>query len=314
MPLPHVDVVGVGENSIDYVYRLPQLPRTGGASKIEIAESLVSPGGQVTTTLCACAALGLSTSYLGAFGRDDKAALIRDVLAQRGVDVSHARTCDAGSRYAVILVEEGTGERVVLWHREPALALSPADLPREPIRGARLLHVDGVDEDVAIAAAGVARAAGIPVTSDIDRVTARTPDLIAAVTVPILAEGVAEALTGEHDLERALRALRRRHPGWLCVTRGARGAVLLDGDTLHEVDGHPVAAVDTTGAGDVFRGAFIYALLRGDGPSVVLRFANAAAAISCTRLGAIASVPRREEVDAMSGKLGAAGSVLRGPS
>jgi sulfofructose kinase len=299
MPPAPVDVVGVGENSIDYVYRLPHLPRSGGASKIEISGHLVSPGGQVTTTLSACAALGLSTSYLGAFGGDDKGAAIIGALRQRGVDLSHAPTRRVGSRYAVILVEDGTGERVVLWHRDPALALRAGELPAEAIRQARLLHVDGVEEEIAIAAATIAREAGIPVTSDIDRVTDRTADLVAAVTVPIVAEGVPEALTGETDLEGALRALRRRHPGWLCVTRGARGAVLLAGNTLHTVAGHAISAVDTTGAGDVFRGAFIYALLRGDAPADVLRFANAAAAVSCTRTGAIASVPLLEEVEEM---------------
>jgi sugar/nucleoside kinase (ribokinase family) len=232
---------------------------------------------------------------VGAIGGDDKAGLIREALLHRGVDLSYAPGRSAGSRYAVILVAAGTGERVVLWHREPSLALRPGDLPAEAIRRARLLHVDGVDEEVAIAAASIAREAGIPVTSDIDRVGSRTRDLVSAVTVPILAEHVPEALTGEADVERALRALRRSHPGWLCATRGARGAVLLAGDVLHEVAGHVVDVVDTTGAGDIFRGAFIYAMLRGDAPADVLRVANAAAAVSCTRLGAIASVPTLAE-------------------
>ena len=107
---------------------------------------------------------------------------------------------------------------------------------------------------------------------------------------------VPQALTGEADVERALRALRRHHDGLLCVTRGARGAVLLDGDDLHQVQACVVDVVDTTGAGDVFRGAFIYALLNGDAPADILRFANAAAAISCTREGAIGSVPTLKEV------------------
>ena len=82
----------------------------------------------------------------------------------------------------------------------------------------------------------------------------------------------------------------------LCVTLGARGAMLLEGDRLHHVPGLPVEVVDTTGAGDVFRGAFITALLRGDSPADILRFANAAAALSCTRLGAIDGIPAIEEV------------------
>jgi sulfofructose kinase len=115
--------------------------------------------------------------------------------------------------------------------------------------------------------------------------------------VPILAEHVPRALTGESDLERALRMLRKSHGGPLCVTLGARGSMLLDGDQLYRVRAPSVHAVDATGAGDVFRGAFIDALLRGDNPVDILRFANAVAALSCTREGALDSVPTRREVE-----------------
>jgi sugar/nucleoside kinase (ribokinase family) len=156
--------------------------------------------------------------------------------------------------------------------------------------------VDDVDQAAAIAAARIGREAGLHVTSDIDRITERTEDLIAAVTLPIFAEHVTPTLTGEMDPERALRKLRKRHEGWLCITLGSRGAVLLEGDRFVHVPAFRVDAVDTTGAGDVFRGAFIYAMLRGHEPPDVLRYANAAAGLSCTRLGAMNGVPSMEDV------------------
>jgi sugar/nucleoside kinase (ribokinase family) len=139
----------------------------------------------------------------------------------------------------------------------------------------------------------------VPVTSDIERVTNRTPELVAAVSVPIFGEHVLEPLTGERDFEAALRAMRLRHDGLLCVTLGAHGAMVLDGDQFHHMAGLRVPVVDTTGAGDVFRGALIYALLRGDAPLDVVRFANAAAALSCSRVGAMSSVPTVQEVEAL---------------
>jgi sugar/nucleoside kinase (ribokinase family) len=183
----------------------------------------------------------------------------------------------------------------------------------------RALHVDDTDEEAAIRAASLGRAAGIPVTSDIERLTDRTEELVAAVTIPIFAEHVLEPLTGERDFERALRKIRRQRGGsertrpaggsrpgpfgpgddLVCVTLGARGAMLLEGDRLHLAPALPVNVVDTTGAGDVFRGAFITALLRGDSPAEILRFANAAAAVSCTRLGAIEGVPTVAETLAL---------------
>jgi sugar/nucleoside kinase (ribokinase family) len=288
-----LDVVGVGENSIDVVYQMP-----GAARR-------VSPGGQLATTLCTCAAMGLRVAYLGTFGDDGNGTLIRRELEARGVDVTGARTRRAPNRYAVILVD-ARGERTVFWHRDASLRLEPGDIPRDVIAGARLVHVDNVDEEAAIRAARFARDAGRHVTTDIDRVTPRTGELVGSATVPILAEHVPRALTGESDPEHGLRALRRRHDGMLCVTLGARGAMLLYGQRLYQIGAYPIQAVDTTGAGDVFRGAFIHALLRGDSPERILRFANAAAALSCTREGAIGGVPTQMDVDAFRATYGEA--------
>ena len=293
------DVVGLGENSVDVVYRLaaPLTPH----GKMPVAGGGTLPGGQVATTLCTCSALGLSSRYFGTFGNDEHARVIRGALETCGVDTRAALVREAPNRHAVILVEEGTGDRTVLWQRDPALALRADEVPPDLLSGARLLHVDATDEAASLAAAASARSAGLPVTTDIDRVTERTAALIAAATLPILAEQVPAALTGESDPERALRALRQRHGGMLCVTLGARGAMLLDGNRLHHVSGFSVNAIDTTGAGDVFRGALIYALLRGDPPDLMLRFANAAAAVSCTRPGAIGGVPTLPEIEALEG-------------
>ena len=293
------DVVGIGENSVDLVYRVPHLP--GPGEKVQVVNCRRLLGGQVATTLATCAALGLRTRYVGAFGNDEHGRLIRSELEQRGIDTSHATVRYAPNRHAVILVDEQTGERTVAWQRETSLRIRPDDFPGEALTGARLLHVDNVDEDAAIAAARLARAAGLIVTTDIDEVSSRTKDLVAAASFPILAAHVTRALTGETDPERALRALRNQHDGMLCVTLGARGSLLLTGEQLHMAPALRVNAVDTTGAGDVFRGALIYSLLHGDSPEMMLRFANAAAAISCTREGAIGGIPNLLEINQLIG-------------
>ena len=289
------DVVGIGENSVDLVYRVPRLP--GSGEKVRVGSCRRLLGGQVATTLAACAALGLRTRYVGAFGNDEHGRLVRSELEQRGIDTTYATVRYAPNRHAVILVDEHTGERIVAWQRDASLQIRPGDLPDDALTGSRLLHVDNVDEEAAIAAAQRARAAGLTVTTDIDEVRTRTPALVAAASFPILAEHVPQALTGQSDPERALRALRLLHDGMLCVTLGARGSLLLAGETLAVAPAFRVDAVDTTGAGDVFRGALIYSLLRGDSPDVMLRFANAAAAVSCTREGALAGVPNLQEIE-----------------
>jgi sugar/nucleoside kinase (ribokinase family) len=283
-----VDVIGVGANSIDYVYRVPAHPVPDSAtSKLKIVENLISPGGQTATTLCTCAALGLQTSYIGTIGNDDNGTRMRDELARRGVDVSHVIVRDATNPFAVILIDQQKGERVVMWDRQPRATLRPDDLDPSAIAGARLLHVDDVDEEAAIAAARIARAQDIPVTSDIERVTQKTEELIAQVTVPIFEEHALEVFTGEKHPERGLRKLGR---DLACVTLGARGAMLISGDRVYLEPAVQVSVVDTTGAGDVFRGAFIVSMLRGDAPESILRFANRAAGLSCTRIGAIGGI------------------------
>jgi sulfofructose kinase len=299
---PTVDVVGFGENSIDYVYRLSTLPTTE-MGKLRVQQRSAVPGGQVATTMAACAGLGLRAAYVGSFGHDEGSALVRAELEAHGVDLRHSMVREAANRYAVILVDERDGERIVLWDRDERLKIRPADVRAEWIAGARLVHVDAVDEDASVALANAARDAAIPVTSDIDDVSAFTEELIAAVTIPIVAEPLAVALTGESDPERALRKLRRRHGGLLVVTLGSRGAMLLDGDHLHHEPAAAVDVVDTTGAGDAFRAGFIYALLQGSEPSDLLRVANAAAAVSCTRAGAMRSVPTLAEVQRLVPRL-----------
>lgn len=294
------DVVGVGANSVDYVYRLPDFPAPEGPkSKLRIVQHALSPGGQTATTLCTCAAMGLEPTYVGAAGNDDNGELIRDELTNRSVDVSHLAIRDTDNAFAVILLNEKQAERVVLWHRKSELDLEPEEIDPDLISGARLVHVDDVDEGAAILAASLAYASGIPVTSDIERVGARTRELLSFVTIPIFAEHVLEALTGEKDFERGLRAVKAAHHDMVCVTLGARGAMMLSGDRLYRVAGIPVDVVDSTGAGDVFRGAFIASLLRGDGPQDILRFANLAAALSCTRPGAIGGIPALAEIQAL---------------
>ena len=301
--LKTLDVLGVGCNSVDYVYRLPAAPRANSATaKLRIHSHTVSYGGQTATAIAACAALGLRAGYLGAIGADDNGRRLRAELERRGVDVSHVLTRECVTRFAVITVDNASGERIVLWDRDERLSLGAADIPASTIASARLVHVDDEDQEAAIVAATLARAARVPVTSDIERMTNRTAELVAAVSIPMFNEHLLPQLTGEADHERALRKLRRSHEGLLCVTLGAHGAMLLDGDELVREEGFEVEAVDTTAAGDVFRAAFIYAHLRGDAPRAMLRFANAAAAVSCTRAGAMTSVPSLQDVDdAISG-------------
>jgi sulfofructose kinase len=292
------DVVGIGENSVDSVNLLPGYPQPyGPAAKMRIRERRVLCGGQMATAMCACASLGLRAKYVGVTGTDDNGRRIRAELQGRNVDISDLVIRDVENRFAVILVDETTGDRIVLWDRDERLKLRDQELPMAALANASVVHVDDVDDEVAIRAARLARDAGAMVTSDIDRLTDRTEHLASSVTHAIFAAHVPPHLAGTNDLEAALRALHRRYGNIVVVTMGEHGAMAFDGTRIHREPAFPVHAIDTTGAGDVFRGGFIYALVNGQPIDQALRTANAAAAVSCTRLGALNGVPSLAEVN-----------------
>jgi len=290
-------VIGVGANSVDRVVILPGAIHILGASgKMPLVTRSLMCGGETATLLCACASFGLKSAYVGVVGADSEGETIRTALSSRGVDVRQLREHPTTTRGSVILVNRDTGDRIVLSDRNQALNFRPGEISLSQISSTRVVHVDDADQDAGIGVAAFAAGAGIPVTSDIDKISDRTESLVAAVTYPIFDSHAPVVLTGEADPERALRKLRRLNAGLLCMTLGASGAAALDGDRFVLSPGFDVNPVDTTGAGDVFRAGFVFGLLRAWPLVDQLRFANAAAALSCTRLGAIASVPTLDEV------------------
>jgi len=298
--LSEVDVLGLGENSVDRVLVVPHLPGSSKApSKMRVGASIRSCGGQVATAMAACASLGLRAAYAGVVGTDDDGRLVRETLTALGVDVTHlSAVTNAVTRWATILVDAGNGERAVLWDRDDALAMPAETVAAIDVAAVRLVHVDDTDLPASLQLAAAARRAGRLVTTDIDA-GRDVMALLQLATHPILSEHALTTLSGESDPERGLRALRRQCRGVLAVTLGAHGAMALDGDVLLTAPGIHVAAVDTTGAGDVFRAGFITALLGGRSLAETLRFANAAAALSCTRVGAMGGVPTLADTQAL---------------
>jgi sulfofructose kinase len=290
-----LDVVGVGTNSVDEVLQLPvDTAAVPAGGKVRVSDRRFLCGGQTATVMAACAALGLRSGYLGAFGSDEHGRLIRNALKSCGIDVRGSVECDAPNRGAVILVDPH-GSRTVLWHRSDRLTV-PFQQLRVSALDARFVHIDDDDPELALHATTIARSAGTPVTSDLEHVSDRVEQLIASVTFPIFEQHLPARVTGEQDYERALRKLRRLNDGLLVITLGEEGSVALDGDMFHVAPAFKVKVVDATGAGDVFRAGFIYGLLQKSNVADRLRFANAAAALSCTRLGAIPAVPSLAEV------------------
>jgi sugar/nucleoside kinase (ribokinase family) len=288
-------VVGLGQCSIDHVALVDGFPPFAG--KVAMRGYRRLPGGQIATALLACAKLGLRTAFVSSVGDDGVAELVLAPLRAAGVEVSRVLVMSgAASQLALIVVDERSGERTVVWHRDPRLTLPRERLAREDIERGRALHVDAGDPDAASWAARTARAAGLPVFADVDTVGPGVDDVLRAVDFPIVSSQFAERRFGGPDEAlRGLAALGARFP---VVTLGDRGALAGAPGGRLASPAFQVPVRDTTGAGDVFHGAFIVAVLEGAGPVRALRIANGAAAMNCRALGAQGGLPTRAELDA----------------
>ncbi len=288
------DVVGLGQCSLDHVLEVDGPPPFGGKERARDYARL--PGGQIATALLACSRLGLRTAFVSAVGDDVAAPEVLDPLRAAGVDLSGVVVRPgATSQLAVIFVDRKSGERTVLWHRDPRLALEPSSLDLERFAEARAVLLDGGDIELSTAAAEAARAAGRPVVLDADTPAPGIDALLRAVDFPVVSREFAIGRFGSP--EAAVRALAEQGARLPVVTLGVRGALAWwEGECLAS-PAFAVQARDTTGAGDVFHAAFTVGLLDGLDARALLRFANAAAALSCRGFGAQGGLPKRSEIE-----------------
>ena len=297
-PLPLVDVTGVGLNATDTLIRLRHFPALD--SKMEILSSDVLPGGQVASALVACQSWGLRTRYIGKVGSDAAADLQRADFARAGVEAHLLAVPDCSSQLAYILVDQPSGERTILWKRDSRLQIRPEELRREWVVRAKALLVDGHDTSAAATAARWAREAGLPVVADLDNLYPYVQALLENVDYLITSRDFPARLTAESDLTKSLPELHHRFNCRVTgSTLGVEGALAWDGTRFHYAAAFRVNALDTTGAGDIFHGAFVYALIQGWPLDRQLEFSCAAAALNCTALGARGGIRPLDEIEAL---------------
>ncbi len=284
--MPGFDVVGVGLNATDTLLILPRFPAYAG--KLAYEEEILSPGGQVATAVVACARLGLRAKYVGTVGDDERGRIQMESLSTAGVNLDDVQVRPgAPNQSAYILIDRTTGERTVLWRRPDVLRLEADEIRPEQITCARLLHIDGHDTLAVARAAEIARKASIPVTLDIDTVYHGFERVLPFVDYLLASSEFPLAWTNERDPFKALERIQDEYGMYLAgMTLGAHGALVRVEKRFVYSPGFVVGCADTTGAGDVFHGAFCYAVLQKMPLAEALDFSNAMAALNCTALGA----------------------------
>jgi sugar/nucleoside kinase (ribokinase family) len=302
MPLPLVDFTGIGENATDIVLRLAEFPARDG--KTDTVSREIRLGGQVATAVFAAAKWGLRTRYVGAAGSDHNAKLHQADLRAHGVESHLLQVQGAESRLSYVLVEQATGSRAVLCHRDGRVKIEKSYLKRQWFERSRLVQVDGENPEASRLAAAWAREAGVPVMCDLDVFREELRFLLPQVDFPVLSLGILGPLGGSNDPLHALPNIRAKNGSKLvCTTMGERGALAWDGQRFWYAAAYRVPVVDTTGAGDLFHAGFAYGLLRSWDTQHMLEFGCAAAGLNCMAHGARGGIASPRAIERLrSGK------------
>ncbi len=284
--MPDFDVVGVGLNATDTLILVPRFPAYAG--KEPFVDEMYSPGGQVASAMVACAKLGLRTKYIGTVGDDERGRIQIESLQGTGINLDHVQIRQGcANQSAYIVIDQSTGERTVFWRRSDCLRLDPSEITPEMITNARLLHIDGHDTAAVGRAAAIARHHNIPVTVDVDTVYHGFDKVLQNVDYLITSSEFPVRWTGEGDPFRALIMIQEEYGMKVAaMTLGSFGSIArMDGKFCYS-PAFVVNCVDTTGAGDVFHGAYCYGVLEGLSLRDTLDLSNAMAALNCTAIGA----------------------------
>lgn len=289
--LETIQVVGLGQACVDFLGTLPSYPQEDG--KVELTDLQMQCGGPASTALVALSRLGISTTFLGSISNDHFGLRIIENLKDENVDVSCLKvTPGHTSQFAFIAITGKMGNRTIFWHRGSVPHLKPEDVDIHFFPKAEILHLDSLMIEASMEAATQAKALGMTVVLDAGTMREGSKELVALVDILIASETFAIPLIGlEATHETALHALRDLGPKQVVITLGPKGSIGLNEQGIVHQAAFQVRAKDTTGAGDVYHGAYIYGLLQGWEMPRCMRFASATAALKCKKTGAQAGSP-----------------------
>ncbi len=296
-------VAGLGQCALDYLCTIDRYPPPD--TKCEFDDFLVQGGGPVATALVVLARWGISARFAGVVCRDPFGEVILQGLEYERVDTS-AVLLEEGSRsqFAFICAEKETGRRTIFWGRPEASSFPASEVPADFLDGVDALHLDGLFSEASLHVARRAKERNIPVILDAGSMRPGMLELIRHTDHLIAAENFIRHFEPERALADRMYKLRQMGPRVVTVTLGERGSASIWDDDLRRLSALRVEARDTTGAGDVFHGAYIYGLLQGLSAPERIRWATVAAGLSCRSLGGRTGIPSLSEVEERLSELG----------
>jgi ribokinase len=267
--------------------------------KVELLDVQMQCGGPASTALVALARLKVATAFMGSISNDPLGLEILSDLEKEGVDVGGLKMIPGfTSQLAFIAITAGIGKRTIFWHRGSVPPLGPEDVNLDIFPSATLLHLDGLMVEASIEAARQAKARGMTVVMDAGTMRAGSQRLAALVDILIASERFATPLVGaDARPETALEALHELGPELVVITLGPKGSIGSDRRNTIRQRAFPVDTLDTTGAGDVYHGGYLFGLLQGWGMRRCMRFASAVSAMKCRHIGGRQGIPDLDAVE-----------------
>ncbi len=288
-----MDVIGVGIATLDFLLRVPSFKVV--LKGCDLVDFDIQGGGMVATALVTLSKFGAKTGIITAVGDDHYGNSIISELRMYGVDTSHVKILRGHmSTIVFVLVDGRSGERRFLVLRKiKNLPMSEEDL--KYISKCKILHVDTVFLDAALLSLQYARETGITTSLDVGRWTPSLErcfnKLLSNIDILIVSSDTAYRATRCRRPLEAANMLARKGPQVVVITLGSEGSICVTEGRVIKAPGFKVPVVDTTGAGDVYHGAFLYGILQGWDLEFTLRFSNAAAALKCKHLGGRRGIP-----------------------
>lgn len=270
-------------------------------------------GGDTSNAAIAASRQGASVGYLTALGEDPFGDLFIELWRREGVDCSCVQRRADGHTAAYFVTHDASGHHFSFMRKGSAPSrFADSDLPRDYLAAASILQLSGISQaispvarDACFAAIDIMKAAGKRVAYDtnlrlrlwsVDEARAVMHEAMKRVDIALPSLEDAIALTGLEEPHAIVDFYLGLGPTIVALKMGKDGALIATPQDRGRVVGHSVAAVDATGAGDTFDGAFLTRILAGEHPFDAARYANAAAALSTTGYGAVAPIPTRQAV------------------
>ncbi len=289
------NIVGIGANVYDTLITIPYYPAED--TKLRASGVIESGGGPCATGLVAASKLGADCYYIGVMSDDNGGVFLKKDFNKYGVNTD---LCEIKSGYrsfvSYIWLSEKEASRTCVFDKGdlPPLVLNAHQ--KQAVADAQILMVDGNEMSAAIEAAKIAKESGTKVLYDAGGLYDGIENLLPYADILIPSEEFALGHTGKAGAEEASKALFEAYsPEVVVVTQGKEGGVLYDGNEVVKYPAFLVDAVDSNGSGDVFHGAFAFAVKMGYNYKKACVFSSAVSALKCTKVGARQAVPTFEE-------------------